>query len=647
MYWHYVIRSSSPGSRPSLSRRALRSVLSHLRQPETWVLLAILALAAVARLWQLGNTGFRGDEAVYAGQAAVIAGDDELKRYFILASRSDSNFLLYQNIVSFFYTVFGVSDVLARAVSAVFSILTVLVTFELGRTLYGKKAGLLAALFVALSGYSVALGRLALLDSTMTLCMTLAMLCAAKWVKSADSRWLYAFAVATALAVQTKVPGGLVLPAFAIYLVVTRQYRDLTVRTVLVCAGVFMVALTPALLHVASNPGQFLAFLVQGGGRVSHVPWYYYISKVTDHEGYLIPVIWMVGVLFALRNRTPGDVLALAWVSVVIAFFQLYPLKAFNYMLPIVPVLSVLAARAIISLRYESPLRAARIGGLVAPVAVLVAFAAVLGTSLISLNGVLANNSYSGLREASYWLQSNTSQDEGVITMSRGSAQYVMSFYAQRDSYPFGRFRLATVIPGGVVVKPRPAEKGAPVDWVSFWPHKLIQSGEISYLVYYTEVGGDDPPEEPIARTANQRQFRKLIEAYDGRLIHTVYRNHEPRVWIYEVTKRLPRPELSVVTEEGEMTVRGEGFVIDSRVTIYYHSSPLSVVRTDDMGSFQISLPLPERIRPKYYLSAEDGAGNYDSLVSYRIWQELATAPQANPRSGWALLEPSEALTFP
>ena len=51
---------------------------------------------------------------------------------------------------------------------------TVLVCFELGRTLYWAHVGLLAALFFALSGYGVLLGRLALLDSTLVFLFSLA-----------------------------------------------------------------------------------------------------------------------------------------------------------------------------------------------------------------------------------------------------------------------------------------------------------------------------------------------------------------------------------------------------------------------------------------------------------------------------------------
>ena len=60
---------------------------------------------------------------------------------------------------------------------------------------------------------------------------------------------------------------------------------------------------------------------------------------------------------------------------------------------------------------------------------------------------------------------------------------------------PFGRFRLATIVPGGKVLNPTPSADGAPsADWSSHWPPILIENREVSYLVYYTNEG-DDPPE--------------------------------------------------------------------------------------------------------------------------------------------------------
>jgi hypothetical protein len=92
------------------------------RKRWVWILVGILVIALLPRVWHLMAAGFRGDEAVYAGQAGILAGDEELKKYFVLTSRGNSNFLLYQEMVAAVYFIFGVSDIAARLVSVVFSL---------------------------------------------------------------------------------------------------------------------------------------------------------------------------------------------------------------------------------------------------------------------------------------------------------------------------------------------------------------------------------------------------------------------------------------------------------------------------------------------------------------------------------------------
>ena len=597
--------------------------------PTATVLLGILIAAALIRLWDIGSIGLRGDEAVYAGQAAVISGSNEMDRYFVLVSRGTSNFLLYQYVLSFIYFVFGVSDVSARVLSALFSTLTVLITFELGRTWYGRRVGLIAALLLAVSSYSVALGRLALLDATVTFFFALAVLCIAKWVKTPNQAWLFGFAAASSLAIQAKVTGGLVIPIFAIYLAITGQYRSLNIRRALLASLVFLAFFTPAFVQLASNGDQFVAFLSDSTGRVSKVPWHYYISKVASYEGYPLLALWVAGLALAIKKRTSGDLLAIIWILVVVAFLQANRLKGFNYLLPIIPAFSLLAARALAAMMFFRFGPRTLPGPNIQTAGTAVLSAVLLGSILLPLNGAIHRDAYAGLREAGDWLESNTPPDAGVMTISHGSAQYALAFYANRDSYPFGRFRLATVLPGGTVLEPSQSPKGTPTDWLYDWPPRLIEDRTVSYLVYYTEAG-DDPPEDPIVDTPTQSKFRKLIEAYGGRLVHTVYHNNEPRVWIYRVGKLLPKPQITFSrivfpADSGTspielLRVEGSGFLMNSKVGISYHLAPITTFPTDVDGSFSAMLGVPKHPRSLYYLRVVDEAGNYASSTGKHIW---------------------------
>jgi len=586
---------------------------------EAAALLAITALAATARLWDLGAIGLRGDEAVYAGQAAVLAGDQELKRYFVLLSRGNSNFLLYQYVLAAAYWLFGVSDVLARVVAAVFSILTVPLTYAIGRTLFGRSTGLIAALLLAVSGYAIFLGRLALLDSTLTFCVTLAIYCGARWVRGGGDRWLYAFAAAAGLAVDAKVTGVLVLPVLGLALLLTHGYSRLTVRSVAISAVVFLICLAPAFYQLFEYGSLYLAFLADSIRRVSHVPWYYYPKVLARYDGYVLLVLAPVSLVVAAIRRSLGDILLATWILVFGVFQQAYPLKAFNYLLPLVPALALLGARAL-----EQALSVVRRSWVAAPVALTI----VLAASLPPVWSAVRVHDYAGMREAAYWLAENAAPDAGVMTLSQGSAQYVLAFYGRRDAYPFGRFRLATILPGGTVVRPSLRSDATPRDWVVFWPPRLLASGEVSYLVFYTNAG-DDPPEDPIVRSSTQRQFQRLVEDYGGELVHTVYHNREPRVWIYEVTKRLPQPELTFSVERDVMRIEGRGFRLNAPVSLYYRGEFLAEVQADERGNFVTTVPVPATAGPVFYLVGVDSAGNYASTTGRHIWGDIAMEPDA------------------
>jgi Dolichyl-phosphate-mannose-protein mannosyltransferase len=601
---------------------AAESVPTRLMSGGRWVnLLVPLAIFGVAgwlRFWNLDHVGFRGDEAVYSGQAAVLAGVHPMERHFILVSRGNSNFLLYQYILSLVYRLLGVDDVAPRVVAATFSVLIVLVTMWVAWVLYGRLTAWLAALLMAVSSYAVSLGRLALLDSTITFLFTLAVLCLVKWQRTKKPLWMYGLAGVTSFAIQTKLVGVLIFPICIAYLLLSRSMGLARWRHIAVSGGVFLVCLLPALLQLSQGLQEFVDLLSHSTRRISDVPWYYYPRLLVRYEGPVMPVIWAVGVLLALKRRSQPDLLLLIWLVVVLAFFQLYSLKAFNYLLPLVPALVCLGARALSAL-VRWPIRQWPVRRMAAAGAAAVALT---GFAVPSLHSALADDSFGGLKEAAQWLSRNSPAEAGVMTMSGGSAQYVFSFYANRDSYPYGRFQLATVLPGGTVVPPTHTEQGTPRDWVTYWPAKLIESGTVSYLVYYTnnpgQVDADDEPSSqgPIDQTARQHMFKRLIERYSGELVYTGYRNHTARVWIYRVTKSLPRPVVTYSVQAGNVTLTGWGFASNSPIVVSYHHDLLVArVLSGADGSATVSFPLPPWTRARYRVTVTDGDGNYASLI--------------------------------
>ena len=104
------------------------------------------ALALFLRFWHLNTVGYNSDEAVYAGQARALAHDPHVVDLFPVFRAHP---LLFQTILSIGYRLGG-GDLMGRSFAAAFGIGTVILVYLTGKLLYGRRAGLLAALVIAL-----------------------------------------------------------------------------------------------------------------------------------------------------------------------------------------------------------------------------------------------------------------------------------------------------------------------------------------------------------------------------------------------------------------------------------------------------------------------------------------------------------------
>src|SRR5690242_400292 len=150
------------------------------RYPRHSAMLAILVLAGVLRAWALGAVGFNSDEAVYAGQAAGLAGDPRTSALFPVFRAHP---LVFQTTLSLVYRLGG-GDVAARLLVAAFGLATVIVVYLLGRLLYDHRIGLVAALLLAVMPYHVGVSRQVLLDVPMTFMATTSLYFVARFCKT-------------------------------------------------------------------------------------------------------------------------------------------------------------------------------------------------------------------------------------------------------------------------------------------------------------------------------------------------------------------------------------------------------------------------------------------------------------------------------
>ena len=200
---------------PGAGRRVLAAALSGMP------LAAVLAVAAFLRFWQLAAVGFNGDEAVYTGTAASIAGDHSLSPMFPVFRAHP---LLFQTLLSLVLRIHE-TDWTARAFPAAIGVATVAVTYLLASRLYGRKAGLIAGLLLAVMPYHVVVSRQVLLDGLMTLMATGALYCVVRYLETVALRWLLAAGSVMGLAILSKETSVILLGGLYAFFALTPSAR--------------------------------------------------------------------------------------------------------------------------------------------------------------------------------------------------------------------------------------------------------------------------------------------------------------------------------------------------------------------------------------------------------------------------------------
>lgn len=495
------------GSRLAAPRPKLRQLRTRLTTwPEGWLSAAaaafIVGVAAAFRLTQLTRFGFNTDEAVYSGQAAALAGNHQFAQMFGVFRAHP---LLVHFLVSLAYRVGGINDVAPRVVSALFGIGLVIVIGAVAAVAFGRLSALLAMTFVAVSPYAVTVSRQMLLDGPMAFFAALTMLFLALYVRSPRRSLLYAAAAAAGLAFLSKESAILIIPAVIVFMLLARDV-PFRIGEVLVSAVVYLLTIAPfpLALLLAGGRGSAQQFFVWQILRRANHDQAFYLDKVVPSIGLPIIILAVVGLAAALRQRRGIDVLMVSLCAVTIGFFELWPVKGFQYLIPVITPIVILAANGTILLgsalgELSSAIlkRPTRAGRWTVRAAVAGASIAILGAASVTVVAapaptLLATDSSDELTQPAYgfvagtgglkasrpvgdWIRRYTLQSSRFLTIGPSFAN-IVQFYGQRRSF-------------ALAVSPNPLHRNPTYVPIAN-PDSDLRSGAIQYLVYDSYTAG-------------------------------------------------------------------------------------------------------------------------------------------------------------
>jgi 4-amino-4-deoxy-L-arabinose transferase-like glycosyltransferase len=225
-------------------------------------LLLVLVVAAVLNLWSLDTNGYAN--AYYSAAVRSMSGSWHA---FLYGSFDSAGGMTVDKpplalwVQSLSARAFGLSSWSILVPQAVMGVVTVALAYDLARRRFGRRAGFVAGLVLALTPVSVAVWRDNNTDALLILCCVAAVWFAARGLEDGRTRWLVLSGVAVGLGFETKMAAALlVVPALAAaWLWVAPRGTGATVRS-LVAGGVAMVVvgiawpLLVALTPVADRP---------------------------------------------------------------------------------------------------------------------------------------------------------------------------------------------------------------------------------------------------------------------------------------------------------------------------------------------------------------------------------------------------------
>ncbi len=279
------------------------------------------------------------------------------------------------------YAVFGVNEFAARLPSALAALVSLLLAYELGRSMFGATVGLLSGLILGSTAMFCASAHFANPDALLNVSVLLTLFIFWQGFVRAGRGWFVPAGTAAGLAMLAKGPSGLVLPfgVAVVFLVWSRRLSLLLDRRLLLGVLAFVLVGLPWYVWVGvDTKGQFLReFLLTHHLERALQPMenhrgpvYYYLAVLlvgfAPWSIFLGLAAWYGGWSAVARPWAPvrgaweravdagaeGDVPSVAayrflwcWVGVYLLTFTLANTKLPNYILPVSAPTAVLAAR--------------------------------------------------------------------------------------------------------------------------------------------------------------------------------------------------------------------------------------------------------------------------------------------------------------
>lgn len=295
-----------------------------------------------------------------------------------------------------------------RIVTDLLGTATIAVIYFLGRRLYGRKAGLLAALLYAVTPIAVQHSHFLTVDVPATFFVSLALLWAARLLTRQTWADYVLAGFFVGLAAATKYNCGLVLIAPLLAHRCNKNPKTCDTHRaahlfVLLTAAVFafLIACPGPIINFdafwnGTYPGSGVRYELFEHSRSGHgdlftntgLGWIYHlVVSLRYGMGSPLLLLSLAGIAYAVKKRRPEDGILLAFILLYYGLAGFSAVRFARYMIPLFPAFSVLAARFIVA-----PFPRPVLGKLMAGIAAVVVFCAFGSSALLDMHLTALNS---------------------------------------------------------------------------------------------------------------------------------------------------------------------------------------------------------------------------------------------------------------
>lgn len=302
-----------------------------------------------------------GDAAKYAFISKNIVNTGQWLHFEIQGEPyfQKPQFLFWLSALSF--KLFGVSNFTFKLPIFLYSLLGFWGTFQLGKSLYDRQIGIMAATMTAFSVMMVLYNSDIHTDIVLQTNVVLSMWLLYEFVKSEKIIYLIGGAFTVGLSLLTKGPFGAMIPFFAVlgYIISQKKYKLLYTPAWLIFIAIVGLMIVPAILPIIKQKGAegLWYFIWQNNvGRVTG----FYMGTTPDPIYYLhnlayflLPWTIVVGAgiyfqfkKFVLKQLLPQEYFLFWGIWIVFLLLSIAQSKLPNYIQSLVPLIFILTANA-------------------------------------------------------------------------------------------------------------------------------------------------------------------------------------------------------------------------------------------------------------------------------------------------------------